>query len=76
MPENLQVDKLNNFYKMLDKSHTNVIKSTKRASSGKDWDILKFSKQKKSPTDARSTISNIRSTVPFEEMKIIEKSRH
>jgi hypothetical protein len=73
MPKEIQNDKLSNFYKMLDKSHANVIQSSKpRSNSGRDWDLLKFSKQKKIGLggDAKSTITNMRSIVPPEEIKI------
>ena len=49
MPENLKQDNMKTFYKMLDKTHANVVKGSKPISnSGRDWDILKFPKTKKS----------------------------
>jgi len=55
MPDNLKQDNLKTFYKMLDKTHADVVRGNKQVSnSGRDWDILKFPKAKKSlpPADA------------------------
>jgi hypothetical protein len=67
MPDNLKQDHLKTFYKMLDKTHANVVRGNKQISnSGRDWDILKFPKSKKSlpPADALSTISHTKSITP------------
>lgn len=67
MPDHLKQDNMKTFYKMLDKTHANVIKGSKPVSNtGRDWDILKYPKSKKTlaPADALSTISHAKSNAP------------
>ena len=64
MPDNLKQDNLKTFYKMLDKTHADVVRGNKQVSnSGRDWDILKFPKAKKSLplADALSVVSRTKS---------------